>query len=77
MASSLFKSLSLGVSSVQQVIYAPSNFGFEVDVIRVPNNPTSGHNPSSSTDGHASNNQVHPYLSASYNAQRSGIDRRV
>ncbi|KEP50052.1 hypothetical protein V565_087470 [Rhizoctonia solani 123E] len=77
MASSLFKSLSLGVSSVQQVIYAPSNFGFEVDVIRVPNNPTSGHNPSSSTDGHASNNQVHPYLSASYNAQRSGIDRRA
>ncbi|KAL5639052.1 hypothetical protein ACGC1H_006539 [Rhizoctonia solani] len=77
MDSPLLKSFSLGIRSVQQVIYAPSNFGFEADVIQVPNNPAFGHNPSSSIGGHVSNHQAHPYHPASSNDQRSGIDRRA
>ncbi|CAE6499122.1 unnamed protein product [Rhizoctonia solani] len=71
MDSPLFKSFKLGVRSVQQVIYAPSNFGFEVDVTQAPNNPAFGHNPSTSAEANNQARQTRPYHPTSSNARQT------
>ncbi|CAE6465246.1 unnamed protein product [Rhizoctonia solani] len=55
--SSLLKSLKLGVGSVRQEVYAPSNFGFDANATQAANNPTSASNLNTSTKGNANNNQ--------------------
>ncbi|CUA74091.1 hypothetical protein RSOLAG22IIIB_10976 [Rhizoctonia solani] len=77
MDSPLLKSLKFGVGSVRQVVYAPSNFGF--DTTPAADDSISASNSNPSTEGNTSNQaQARPYYSASLNAQRaSRIDRRA